>query len=281
MKEARFYAIENNLIKCKLCPHHCKILKGNTGLCIARRNTGEVLQAESYGQLSSVAIDPIEKKPLYRFYPGAKILSVGSYGCNMRCKFCQNHEISQTRPPAKYYSPRELLALAKSVPDNLGVAFTYNEPLVGFEYLVDCAKLLKSENLKVVVVTNGLMNPEPFGELLELVDAFNIDVKSFAPQFYKQHGGDLETVRRNVETAAKPAHLEVTTLIIPGQNDQEEEIVALSDWLSSVSPKIPLHLSRFFPRYKWTQTPSTPIDTIYQLANAARRRLKYVYEGNI
>ncbi|MDR3242326.1 MAG: AmmeMemoRadiSam system radical SAM enzyme [Clostridiales Family XIII bacterium] len=276
MREARYYIADGGVVSCELCPHRCQIKDGSVGVCKVRRNIGSKLFAESYGQLSSIAFDPIEKKPLRRFHPGSRILSVGSYGCNMRCSFCQNHLISQSKPKTEHYTPEKLLGLALSTHRNLGVAFTYNEPLIGFEYLLDCAKLLKSENLKVVVVTNGLISKQPLEELLPLVDAFNIDVKAFSPGFYARHGGDLETVRRNVKRAAESAHVEVTALIIPGQNDSEEEMSALSEWLAGVSPELPLHITRFFPRYKLTDAPPTPTDTIYRLADIARRRLKFV-----
>jgi len=268
-------------MKCELCPHNCDIIENKRGFCQARKNDGGRIIPENYGRLTSVALDPIEKKPLRRFYPGSKILSVGSYGCNMKCAFCQNYEISQLNASFVYAAPDELVQKAKNTPNSIGVAFTYNEPLIGFEYLLDCAKLLKREGLKTVAVTNGMINEKPFAELAEFIDAFNIDVKAFSREFYQKHGGFFDVVKRNVEIAAKTAHVEVTALIIPGQNDSDGEIAELSDWLAGVSADIPLHISRFFPRYKMLDLPPTPAETVYRAAGIARKRLKYVYEGNI
>jgi pyruvate formate lyase activating enzyme len=267
--------------KCGLCPHNCVISGGGAGFCSARRNTGGELTAESYGQITSLALDPIEKKPLYHFRPGSKILSAGSYGCNMKCAFCQNYGISQSRAVSEYMPPEKLAETSAGIPGNIGVAFTYNEPLVGIEYILDAAPVIRRNGQVVVMVSNGQINPEPLSELLPLVDAWNIDVKSFAPEFYRSHGGDFETVKHTVEAAAKVSHVEVTTLIIPGENDCVSEISALAEWLAGISPDIPLHLSRFFPRYKMPDKPPTPQATILRLAEAAKQRLHFVYPGNM
>jgi len=267
-------------MRCELCPHNCDIPDGKLGFCKARKNAGGRIIPENYGKLTSIAVDPIEKKPLARFHPGSGILSVGSYGCNMKCDFCQNYGISQNFAPYEYVSPEELLKKAREIPNNIGAAFTYNEPLISFEYVRDCALLLRQAGLKTVAVTNGVLNAEPFAEISELIDAFNIDVKAFTPGFYRKHGGFFETVKTNVEIAAKNSYAEVTTLIIPGQNDGEGEIAELCDWLAGISPEIPLHLSRYFPRYKSAEPP-TPTPTIHRLAEIARKRLKYVYLGNV
>jgi Pyruvate-formate lyase-activating enzyme len=280
--KARFYEISGDRIKCTLCPHYCLLSDGQTGLCGARKNTGGSLSAENYGRITSIALDPIEKKPLYRFYPHSKILSVGSFGCNMKCEFCQNYEISQFKAESEYFSPEKLVETVLKTPRNLGVAFTYNEPLIGLEYILDCIPLLKRANMKVVLVSNGMINEGPLEELLYAgTDAWNIDLKSFNSAFYKNHGGDLETVKRTVERVARAAHVEVTTLIIPGENDSEQEISALSLWLSSISKQIPLHLSRFFPRYKMTDKETTDVEKLFKLHEIARENLEYVYVGNI
>ncbi|MDR1573964.1 MAG: AmmeMemoRadiSam system radical SAM enzyme [Clostridiales Family XIII bacterium] len=279
--EARFYKREGGDARCELCPHCCLIPDGQTGLCGARRNAGGTLYAESYGRASSLALDPIEKKPLHHFRPGSRILSMGSYGCNMACSFCQNSSISQARPETEFVSPERLTDIAASVPGNLGLAFTYNEPLIGAEYLLDAAPLLKQSGMKVVLVSNGMICEEPLEALLPFIDAINIDLKAFTPSFYHRMGGDLETVKRSIARCAESCHTEVTTLIIPGENDGDGETEALSRWLASISRDIPLHLSRFFPRYEMTEKPPTPVSTLARLAEIAGRSLTYVHVGNV
>lgn len=271
-------------VLCGICPHDCVLNEGQTGFCRARSNRGGEVVADNYGLITSIALDPIEKKPLYRFHPGSRILSAGSYGCNLRCSFCQNYGISMCGSNARtvYLSPEELTQKAiELVPEgNIGIAFTYNEPLIGYEYVRDCAKAAKEKGLKIVLVTNGYINEEPLTELLPLVDAMNIDLKAFTEEFYKRISGCIEPVKKAIETAAKSCHVEVTTLIIPGENDSEEEMRELSQWLASVDESMPYHISRFFPRYKMTDKQATPVKTVCSLADIARKKLKYVYEGN-
>jgi len=282
VKEALFYEKQSNgAVGCRLCPHGCRIPEGGTGLCNVRRNINGALYAESCGRVTALNLDPIEKKPLRRFYPGSFILSVGSYGCNMKCCFCQNSAISQSIPETGYVAPEELADKAKNISGNIGVAFTYNEPLVGVEYILDAAPLLKSAGLKTVLVTNGMIEPEPLKTLLSYVDAMNIDVKCFSEDYYKKLGGAFKAVKRTVELSAPACHVEVTTLIVPGGNDGKEEIGDLSKWLSGISPEIPLHLSRFFPRHKMSEGFPTPANTLYALKGIAEKHLKYVYLGNI
>ncbi|MCL1802192.1 MAG: AmmeMemoRadiSam system radical SAM enzyme [Eubacteriaceae bacterium] len=281
MKEAAFYEAVGDSAHCQLCPHFCRIKPGASGICKARENVSGKLVPASYGQLSSIALDPIEKKPLRRFYPGSQILSVGSYGCSMHCSFCQNYAISQQTPQTEYYSPDRLLELALSAKASIGVAFTYNEPFVAYEYLLECAQLLGSESQKVVAVTNGLINSEPLRMLLPFIHALNIDIKSFRHDFYTRHGGDLDTVKAAVKAASQSAHVEATTLIIPGQNDTKEEMGELASWLAEISPDIPLHISRFFPRYKMAHMQPTPVETVESLAKVAQDHLLYVYKGNL
>jgi pyruvate formate lyase activating enzyme len=271
--------------ECTVCPHHCKIEEGHLGLCKARRNKEGRIICDNYGKLTAVALDPIEKKPLYHFYPDSRILSVGSYGCNLNCPFCQNCDISMVsgdKIGTQEATIEELVQKALELRDhgNIGIAYTYNEPLIGYEFIKDCAAYAKSNGLKNVVVTNGYLCEEPLLELLPLIDAFNIDLKGFTEEFYHKLRGDLATVKHTIELAAGRSHVEVTTLIIPGENDSEEEMKALSSWLAGINPELPLHISRFFPRWKMQDREATPVEMVYRLAEIAREKLKYVYEGN-
>lgn len=271
--------------RCELCFHHCALDEGQTGLCRARACQDGKIVSLNYGKMTSLALDPIEKKPLRRFHPGSLILSVGSFGCNLRCPFCQNHEISMAGDsgiPTVEVSPEQLATkAAELVPHgNIGVAYTYNEPLIGYEYVQDCASLVHDQGMVNVLVTNGTVEEEPWRALLPLIDAANIDLKGFTPAWYRRLGGDLETVKRSIALAAERCHMEVTTLLIPGENDSEEEIRELARWLASISSEIPLHLSRFFPRYRMLDRPPTPVEQVSCLAETARRYLSYVYTGN-
>ena len=271
-------------IPCELCFHHCQLKEGQTGLCRARANRDGRIVPLNYGKLTALALDPIEKKPLRRFHPGSMVLSVGSFGCNLRCPFCQNAQIAAAgaESPARDCPPEALVrqALRLRGQGNIGVAYPYNEPLVGYEYVRDCAALVHQAGMHNVLVTNSTIEEGPWQALLPLIDAVNIDLKGFTEDWYRTLGGDLETVKRSITLAAEHCHVEVTTLIVPGENDSEEEMRALSGWLSSVSPEIPLHVSRFFPRHHMTDRPPTPVETVYRLAQVARERLPYVYTGN-
>jgi len=279
MKEALFYEKhDDGSVVCGLCPHGCRVAEDGTGLCGVRRNFGGALFAESYGRISSLALDPIEKKPLNRFYPGSLVLSAGGYGCNMKCAYCQNHTISQQRPETKFAYPEELLQVAKNTEGNIGIAFTYNEPLIGIEYILDTAPLVRAAGLKTVLVTNGMINDKPLEALLPYIDAMNIDVKAFNATKYKELGGDLPSVMKTVEKSAAACHVEITSLIVPGQNDGIDDILALAEWLAGISPEIPLHITRFFPRYKMSDGEPTPVATMKTLAESARTILKYVFE---
>lgn len=273
-------------MECEICPHHCKLEEGKLGLCKGRINRRGQVVSENYGKLTALALDPIEKKPLYHYHPGSRILSIGSYGCNMSCPFCQNCDISMTGGKEIGYQEttcEELLqkALLLKGRGNIGIAYTYNEPLIGYEFVRDCAELIKGAGLKNVVVTNGYINQEPLLKLLPLIDAFNIDLKGFTEAYYQKLKGDLTTVKRSIELTAAKCHVEVTTLIVPGENDSEEEMEALSGWLASVNPEIPLHISRFFPRFRMQDRAATPPEQVFRLARIARRNLKYVHEGNV
>lgn len=270
-------------VKCEVCPHGCVLSEGQTGLCKARQNKEGAIVSKNYGHITAMALDPIEKKPLYRFMPGSYILSVGSFGCNLRCPFCQNHDIACADMPHKaslILSPSELTARAKEYPNNIGVAFTYNEPLIGYEYVLDCAKLLRRANKKVVLVTNGYINQKPLLDLVPYVDAVNIDLKGFSEEFYKFAGARLAPVLDSIKTCFAHCHVEITTLIVPDKNDSVEEMREMSAWIAGIDKGIPLHVSRFFPRYKMIESSPTPVKTVYSLAAVAREQLTYVYEGN-
>ncbi len=277
--EARYWEATGSNVRCLLCPHRCVIAPGRHGRCLGRENKGGRLIAASYGRVVSVAVDPVEKKPLYHFLPGTEILSVATYGCNLRCPFCQNSNISQSVAPSRYLSPEVLvdLAVQRAVP---AVAFTYNEPLVWFEYVVDAARLLRAAGLRVVLVTNGMVNEQPLTELLPVVDAMNIDVKSMQPGFYRDYvGGDLDAVLRTVRLAVRECHVELTNLLIPGRNTATDDVDRLLDFVAELDDTVPLHFSRYFPRYRAAE-PATPTDVLLQAAERAARRVRFVYLGN-
>lgn len=271
-------------VTCDLCFHHCRLGEGQTGLCRARANRNGTVVPLNYGKLTALALDPIEKKPLRRFHPGSRILSVGSFGCNLHCPFCQNAGIAAVGAETctRDCTPDRLVqeALRLQGEGNIGVAYTYNEPLVGYEFVRDCAGLVHRAGLVNVLVTNGTIGEAPWRALLPLLDAVNIDLKGFTEDWYRRLGGDLATVKRSIALAAEACHLEVTTLVVPGENDTEEEMRALSAWLASVDPDIPLHVSRFFPRHRMQDRSATPVLTVWRLAEVARERLRFVYTGN-
>jgi pyruvate formate lyase activating enzyme len=266
---------------CGICPRHCALEEGQTGFCRARVNRGGEIVCGNYARVSALALDPIEKKPLARFHPGAKILSVGSYGCNLRCPFCQNYGISMTGEDeiaCRTILPKELVALAKAhrSEGNIGIAFTYNEPLVGYEYVRECAALAKQNGLITVLVTNGMICEKPWLEILPLIDAVNIDLKGFSEACYKAVGGDFETVKRAISLAAERIHVEVATLVVPGMNDDEAMMREQSKWLADVT----LHITRFFPMYRMRDRAPTPIARIEKLARIAGDYLPHVNIGN-
>lgn len=271
-------------LTCPLCPRHCALSEGQTGFCRARAHIGGAIRPNGYGRVTSLSLDPIEKKPFARFHPGKSILSVGGYGCNLRCPFCQNSDISMADLSAEAVtlSPEALVgrAVALLPRGNVGLAFTYNEPLIAYEYVRDCARLAQSAGLKVALVTNGCFCEEPLRELLCDIDAMNIDLKGFTQRFYDRVGGDLRTVMDAIRLCAARCHVEVTTLIVPGENDSDAEMAAEADWLASIDPEIPLHISRFFPRYRMLDKKPTPVETIHHLRDIAARKLLYVYTGN-
>ncbi|MDR0874974.1 MAG: AmmeMemoRadiSam system radical SAM enzyme [Clostridiales Family XIII bacterium] len=283
-------------VVCDLCPQGCRLAPGQVGRCRAR--IGAVAETETrigapegtlslnYGKLTSASLDSIEKKPLSHFHPGSKILSVGSFGCNLSCPFCQNHRISMAGAgdlKTEDVTPEELAAEAERlVPaGNIGLAFTYNEPLIGYEFVIDTAKQIKDRGLKTVLVTNGYLNRKYWEQILPLTDAMNIDLKAFGTGFYKNIGGDLEIVKDNIKSAAALCHIELTTLVIENENDGDEEMAAMCGFIAEISPEIPLHLSRFFPQYHYADRRPTPIGTLRRLEKIAKEKLKFVELGNV
>jgi len=273
-------------IICQVCPHHCRLEEGKLGRCHARCGKGDTTVSVNYGKITSVALDPIEKKPLAFFHPGSFVLSVGSFGCNMSCPFCQNYDISTVGEDffRKLYhlSPEELVTLAADhiSEGNIGVAYTYNEAMVGYEYVRDCAKLVHESGMKNVLVTNGMAELFVLGEVLPYIDAMNIDLKAFTEEAYKKLGGDLNTVKRFIMCSAEESHIEITSLIVPGINDSPEEMEKEAAWIAEISPDIPLHITRYFPRYKMSEK-ATDTDLMNKLRSVAEKYLNRVLLGNV
>ena len=273
---------KDSKLSCVLCPHHCVMKDGERGICMVRENRGGELHLPFYGVLSAVSIDPIEKKPLYHFYPGSSIFSVGFYGCSFHCPFCQNFRIAQFTPNGenRRTQPAELVEQALTQGAS-AIAYTYSEPLVHFEWILETAKQAHRKGLKNVLVSNGYINPKPADELLDVLDAANIDFKSNRSEFYKKVvGGKIEPVKAFIKKAAKRIHLELTTLVIPGHTDSREEITEISEFIATQHPDIPLHLSCYYPAYKFDAPPTEP-DTVFELTEIARRHLNFVYPGNV
>ena len=277
--------LEGKKVRCELCPHRCVLDDGQIGVCRVRKNIGGKLYSLIYGSVSSMAVDPIEKKPLFHFKPASRVFSISTVGCNLRCKHCQNWEISQVSPeefPLREFSPEEIIRIAQEYSSE-GIAFTYNEPTIWHEFTLDVSKIAKKYGLYTVYVTNGYINEEPLKEIIEYIDAFNIDVKAFNASFYRRiAGGNLDPVLKTVEIVhGYGKHVELTYLIIPGLNDNEKEIEKFAEWVKSLSPEIPVHFSRFFPMYKLTDRSATPISTVHKAYRIARKvGLEYVYLGN-
>lgn len=270
---------------CQVCRRHCVIRDGERGFCGARSAKEGIVFPANYGQVTSLALDPIEKKPFAFFKRGTMILSVGSYGCNMRCSFCQNHEIARgddTSLRTVRMSPEEVVekAVATRSYGNIGIAFTYNEPLVGYEFVRDTAKIARQKGFETAVVTNGQIEEAPLEELLPLITAWNIDLKAFTEDGYRKLGGRLHATQRTIERAAAAAHVEVTTLVVPGLSDDESDMRREAEWLASINRSIPLHLSRYFPRFHFNK-PATPIATLKKLKAVAQESLDHVLIGNV
>ncbi len=278
---------EKEKVKCYLCPHLCVLKPGERGKCDVRMNKDGTLIAENYGLCSAVQIDPIEKKPLYHFCPGSQILSIGSIGCNLKCNFCQNCDISQTSVEqflrGEYYEPDEIVEMAREFPENLGIAFTYNEPVIYYEFMLDIAPKIKELGMKNVMISNGFVNKEPFDKILPYIDAFNIDLKSFRNSFYRDiTGARLRPVKETLKMIRNSGkHLEITNLVIPSLNDGPDDFHRMVKWIrDELGRDTVLHLSRYFPAYK-SRIQKTPSSVLFSLAEIARQFLDYVYLGNI
>lgn len=271
---------DGDAVRCGLCPHRCRIAEGAAGICGVRENRGGTLFAATYGKVAAVAVDPIEKKPLFHFHPGARILSAGSVGCNLRCEFCQNHHLALRRAPVETVRIEDLVLAARRE-RSVGIAHTYNEPLVQFEFVLECAKAFRAAGMKNVLVTNGYVNPAPLAELLPFVDAMNIDLKSMDPAFYRKIcGGDLAPVLATIRAAARATHVELTTLLYTGHNDAEGDVRKVVDFVADTDREIPLHISRYFPMHRATAPPTAP-DRLATAYRIAREKLPYVYVGNV
>lgn len=273
---------------CTTCPWACCLDEGFYGLCRSRCGQGDQVKPEGYGRITSLALDPIEKKPIARWRPGTTVLSLGSYGCNMRCPFCQNASIAQAGPDDvawREITPREIVDMALGCADRrcIGIAYTYNEPLINWEFLRDTGQLAHDAGLANVLVSNGMATEHVLDSVAPLVDAANIDLKCFSAEGYRSLGGDLGAVKRTVETlAALPTcHLEVTTLVVPGLSDDDAQVDAMARWLSSLDSSIPYHLTRFFPQHRMRDAGPTPRETLHRLKDVASAHLETVLLGNI
>jgi len=282
MKEALFYEkLENKKVICRLCPHNCIIDDGDTGICKSRKNLNGILYTINYGKTVTInPYDPVEKKPLFHFIPGERILSIGANYCNLRCNYCQNWEISQEESLTEEITKEEIHKLLNSYKLN-ALAYTYTEPVIWYEFVYDSAKYMMENNCMTVMVTNGYINEEPLQLLLPYLAAMNIDLKSMNDDFYKKNcGGKLEPVLNTIKLASKNTHLEITNLIITEENDGNEEINELINFIAEIDPRIPLHFSRYYPAYK-LKKPSTNPERLIYAYNQAKKKLHHVYLGNM
>jgi len=286
MKEAVLWEkLPNRAVRCNLCNHFCSIQNGQIGACGVRQNRNGVLYSLNYGKLVAAHIDPVEKKPLYHFLPGTQIFSIATVGCNFRCLFCQNFDISQApKPPQRQiwgesWSAKKVVEAAIKT-NCQSIAYTYTEPTIFFEFALDCAKLAHKKGLKNVFVTNGYMSKEALKMISPYLDAANVDLKSFNPNFYRRvSGAQLAPVLENIKLAHKLGiFIELTTLVIPDQNDSEKELTQIAEFIASVNPKIPWHISRFHPMYKMSDLPPTPTKTLKKAHDIGKKvGLSFVY----
>lgn len=274
-----FEKLPDQAVRCILCPNMCVLQNQQIGICMGRKNDGGELTAVNYAEAVALHLDPVEKKPLYHYYPGSYIVSLAANSCNLQCSFCQNYTISQQRAQTSHLTPENLLEYCLSNSYKL-VAFTYTEPFTWYEYIYDCVKLFVGNNIKTVLVTNGYVNPDPLAEIIPYIDAMNVDLKGIRSSFYKKIcKGTSEPVLNTIRFAYRKCHLELTNLIIPGLNDGDKELSDLIDFVADVSPSIPVHFSRYFPMWK-SNYPVTPEETLEKACNLAEGKLKYVYTGN-
>lgn len=287
IKQAMYYnQLKDSKVHCVLCPHYCLINEGDAGKCNVRKNMDGQLFTMNYGEITSISLDPIEKKPLHFYKPGTSILSVGSFGCNLKCSFCQNYSIAQIeefRGRRDSVSSKELVDIIIKRKDSIGIAFTYNEPSIWYEYIYEVSKLLKESDPSkdVVLITNGFINEDPLRKLLPYIDAMNIDLKGFNNRFYHEIcGGSLEPVLKTIEIAGKSTYVEVTTLLVTGENDNLGEVEDIARFIASIDKNIPLHLSRYFPTYKM-DNPPTDLKFMYKAKAVADKYLKKIILGNV
>jgi len=286
MKECILYKKEKKNVRCFACSYKCLISEGKTGICGVRRNINGKLFLLVYGKVASMNVDPIEKKPLYHFLPGSKAFSIGTVGCNFKCEWCQNFDISQASKEGKIFgediSAEKVVEMAIKTGCE-SIAYTYNEPAIFVEFIKDCAVFAKKKGLKNILVTNGYFSKESFDFIKEYIDAVNIDLKSFNEKTYKKFcGAKLEYVLENIKWFHDAGiHVEITTLVIPGLNDSSVELEKIAKFISSMDKNIPWHISRFFPMYKMKDKEITPVETLKQAEKIGKKYLKYVYLGNI
>ncbi|MFH1786548.1 MAG: AmmeMemoRadiSam system radical SAM enzyme, partial [archaeon] len=286
LHEAKYYKKnKDGSVSCILCPNHCNIQDGKRGICRARENRGGTLYSMNYGKLVAMNVDPMEKKPLFHFYPGARTLSIAAAGCNFRCLFCQNWEISQAAPedlPAQEVSPKDVVNVAKG--QGLGhISYTYTEPTIFYEFAYDTCRLAHKEGIKNSFVSNGFIEEKPLRDIAPYLDAMNMDFKMTRKEDYAKYcGADaFEAVKRTARLCKELGiHLEITTLIVPGLNDRMGELEEIFDFIAGIGKDTPLHLSRFHPDYKMLDTPPTPLKTLIRASDLAKKRLDYVYVGN-
>ncbi|MCD4828442.1 MAG: AmmeMemoRadiSam system radical SAM enzyme [Candidatus Cloacimonetes bacterium] len=280
-REALWYRrLDDGAVQCELCPHRCVIAPGEAGICRVRRNEGGTLLATSYGQTVSLSVDPVEKKPLYHFLPGKPVVSIGHNGCNLRCSFCQNYSISQLDSP-HHELPLESLPGICRQKHSPALAFTYTEPITWYEYVLDASKLLHEHGVRTIMVSNGFISPEPLDQIIPHIDAWNIDLKAMSDGFYgKLCGARLDPVLETIRRVHGRCHLELTNLVITGENDSAEQTERLIDFIASLDASVPVHFSRYFPQYKLT-APATPESALRDIYTRAKRKLNFVYLGNM
>lgn len=280
-QKAVFYKKTDDKVECFLCPQNCIIPNKDIGLCRVRKNVDGILYSTNFGKITAYHMDPIEKKPLFHFYPGKRIFSIGTFGCNFSCRFCQNWQIAHGKPQYIETTAENLVNIAKNENDNIGIAYTYNEPVIWYEFISKIAPMVHESKLKNVMVTNGYIQERPLERLMPYIDAMNIDLKGFKEDFYQNNcGGTLQPVKNTIVQASKECHVEITCLIIPGLNDKKEDIADLARWLSDMNSSIPLHLSRYYPAYKM-KVSSTDQEVLLEAKEEAEKYLSHVYIGNM